>query len=351
MPNRRSFIAGMLAAGLVPKPTWADVGSPAFLSAGMKQDGAYVLCGLSAEGQITFELKLPARGHAAAGHPKVAQAVAFARRPGTYAIVLDCVSGRQIARLSAPPGRHFYGHGVFSADGDLLFTTENEFEAARGRIGVWNAQNDYERIGEFSSGGIGPHDIKLMPDERSLVVANGGIETHPETGRTKLNLPTMQSNLSYVSLDGELLEQLRLDRDQQKNSIRHLAVSGQGAVAFAMQWQGDLAADLPLLGLHQARSGHLELAEQASVRRLNGYLGSVAVAKDGLHVAATSPRAGVVQNFAGVALVGETSLTDVCGVAATNAGFIVTSGQGLVRHLSGQTKSHNIAWDNHLIAI
>lgn len=79
MPNRRSFIAGMLAAGLAPKPTWADAGSPAFLSAGLKPDGTFVLCGMNTEGQITFELPMLARGHAAAAHPTLAEAVAFAR--------------------------------------------------------------------------------------------------------------------------------------------------------------------------------------------------------------------------------------------------------------------------------
>ena len=61
MGDRRSFIAGMLAAGLIPKPTWADVGSPAFLSAGKKPDGSFVLCGLCAIGQITFEKRAATR--------------------------------------------------------------------------------------------------------------------------------------------------------------------------------------------------------------------------------------------------------------------------------------------------
>ena len=200
MPNRRSFIAGMLAAGLAPKPTWADAGSPAFLSAGLKPDGTFVLCGMNTEGQITFELPLPARGHAAAAHPTLAEAVAFARRPGTYAIVLDCVSGREKAHLAAPPRRHSYEHEAFSVDGELLFTTENDFDAGRGVVGIWDARSRYSRIGEFSSGGIGPHDIKMMPDGETLVVANGGIATHPETGQTKLDLPSMRTNLPTEKL-------------------------------------------------------------------------------------------------------------------------------------------------------
>ena len=48
MTNRRHFIAGMLASGLVPAPTWADAGGPAYLAAAGLRDGSFVLCGINA---------------------------------------------------------------------------------------------------------------------------------------------------------------------------------------------------------------------------------------------------------------------------------------------------------------
>ncbi|WP_298838211.1 DUF1513 domain-containing protein [uncultured Roseobacter sp.] len=351
MASRRSFLAGMLAAGLMPRPTWAEAGGPVCLSAGMKRGGGFVLCGLDASGQITFEVPLPARGHAAAAHPTAAEAVAFARRPGTFATVLDCISGRETARLQAPPGRHFYGHGTFSADGELLFTTENDFEAARGVVGVWHARKGYARIGEYGSGGTGPHDIRLMPDGQSLVVANGGIETHPDTGRTRLNIPTMRPNLTYLHPDGKILDRVEPGGELSKNSVRHLAVSGTGTVAFAMQWQGDLTADRPLLGIHDRTTGITGFLPGASVRRMHGYLGSVAITADGGSVTVTSPRAGLVQNFRDGNLVSEVALQDVCGVAVSDAGFMLTCGTGLAKPASGVGLVHPIAWDNHLVPV
>lgn len=350
MATRRSFIAGMLAAGLSPKPTWADAGDPAFLSAAMKPDGRYVLCGLGHDGAIRFEISLPDRGHAAAAHPMSPDAVAFARRPGTYAIVLDCRTGQTRARLEAPIGRHFYGHGTYSANGDLLFTTENDFQAATGIVGVWDVKSRYKRIGEFSSGGTGPHDIKAMPDGKTLVVANGGIETHPETGRTKLNLHAMRSNLTYLRLDGTLDAKMELGSEHQRNSIRHLAVAENGDVAFAMQWQGDLASDLPLLGVHSLRRQHLQLHADASVRAMQGYLGSIAFNNATNQIATTSPRSGVLQVFGRNGLENSTNLADVCGVAASNRGFVITTGSGVFRASSSSILSHPVAWDNHLIA-
>ncbi len=351
MADRRAFLAGLLATGLAPKQGWADAGSPAYLSAGRKPDGTYALFGLGADAGIVFELPLPGRGHAAAAHPTRPEAVAFARRPGRFAIVLDCALGREKAHLAAPEGRHFYGHGAFSADGRLLFTTENDFEAGQGIVGVWAADEGYRRIAEFSSGGVGPHDIKLMPGGGALVIANGGIETHPETGRSKLNLPTMRSNLSYIGLDGRGIAQLQLDDGHRKNSIRHLAVAQDGTVAFAMQWQGDLASDLPLLGLHRISQPDAALMPEAGGRRLNGYLGSIAISDDGQAIAVTSPRGNLLQEYRRGLLAREARIADVCGVAMAQTGFMATSGTGRIALPNGGAVTHAIAWDNHLIRI
>jgi len=351
MATRRSFIAGMLAAGIVPKPTWADAGSPDFLSAAMKPDGSYVLCGLSNKGAIVFAVPLPDRGHAAAAHPSRPEAVAFARRPGSYAIVLDCRTGQSLTRLEALPGRHFYGHGTFSADGDLLFTTENDYDVAAGIVGIWDTRTGYSRIGEVSSGGIGPHDVRLMPDGKTLVVANGGIETHPDSGRTKLNLPTMRSNLSYLTLDGAIVDHMHLGPEHQRNSIRHLAVSGSGDVAFAMQWQGDMSADLPLLGVHRLDRGQIELCQGTSIGTLQGYIGSIAINDTHNTIAVTSPRAGLMQVVEEGAVIWQMSIADVCGVVTEGTGFLVTAGTGRIQMSAEAYFDYQLSWDNHIIRV
>jgi hypothetical protein len=351
MPKRRAFITGLLAASLSPNSVWADLGQPAFLSAGKKPNGDFVLCGLRADGSISFERRLPSRGHAAAAHPKTPEAVIFARRPGTYAAVMDCLTGSLKTRLVAPKARHFYGHGTFSRCGNLLFTTENDIQTGRGMIGVWDVRKTYTRLTEFASGGIGPHDIRALNNQGTLVIANGGIETHPDTGRLKLNIPTMQSNLSYLDLEGRLLGQVQLDAAHQRNSIRHLAVSKDDTVAFAMQWQGDHISETSLLGLHQFSSGSLNLLDHAMAGSLAGYLGSVAISKDGQRVAATSPRAGTIVTFQNKVLKTSAQIADVCGIAASERGFVITSGTGLAGPASFPSWMHSIAWDNHLTAL
>ncbi|MEL6610151.1 MAG: DUF1513 domain-containing protein [Pseudomonadota bacterium] len=349
---RRSILAGMIAACLAPKSTWAEAGNPAFLSAARAADGSYVLCGLSETGDITFRIDLPARGHAAAAHPMRPHAVAFARRPGSFAMVLDCASGDVLQRLHAPVGRHFYGHGTFTNDGEILATTENDFEAGSGVIGLWDARNGYVRIGEIPSGGVGPHDIRTLSDG-TFAVANGGIETHPETGRTKLNIPTMRPNLSYVSVDGDVLDVVELARELHKNSIRHLAVSTSGQVAMGLQWQGDVADKVPLVALHDRATGSLLLNQSHSSKQMKGYVGSVAMSND--KIAVTSPRGATVQilHAQDLSVLQKDSLRDVCGVAHMSAGFVITSGSGDFQVLGDgvRAKQATLSWDNHLVEL
>ncbi|MEM6481390.1 MAG: DUF1513 domain-containing protein [Pseudomonadota bacterium] len=357
MPDRRRFLAGAIAASFTPAPTWAEAGSPRYVSAARKEDGSYALFGLTEHVQIAFEVPLPGRGHAAAAHPRRPEAVMFARRPGTYAIVIDCVSGAPLARLAAPSRRHFYGHGAFSGDGSLLFTTENEYEQAIGLVGIWDTTRGYARIGEFRSGGLGPHDIRALSDGATLVVANGGIETHPASGRAKLNLPTMRPNLTILDLDGDVLSMTELDPALRQNSIRHLATGPDGAVAFAMQWQGDAFDHPPLIGIRKPdETVTLLEADLVSHQRMQGYAGSIAMDHFG-RVAVTSPRGGRCQVFDGSTgqTLSNVALPDVCGVALSEAGFAVTTGHGLVSMNVGMPEDRgayfDVQWDNHLVDI
>ena len=356
LSTRRQFVAGLLASSLSPAATWADAGLPAFLSAAVTAEGLFVLCGINASAQVVFKLRLPARGHAAAAHPLQPIAVAFARRPGTFAIIIDCCSGLAIATLTAPEGRHFYGHGAFSLDGSLLYTTENDFESGIGRVGVWDVTDNYTRVTDFSSGGIGPHDIKRLPKTDILVVANGGIDTHPESGRTKLNLHNMAPNISYIS-DGSIIETVTLGPEMHKNSIRHLAVAGDGQIAFGMQWQGERSPPV-LVGTHR-RSEAVILMKTPSeyLRQMKGYVGSVAFSGKGDAVTVTSPRGGIVQHYclANSTLTKSANLPDASGVAMTAKGVMISSGTGAILNVAhGKTVRHqitNLFWDNHLVEI
>ena len=167
--------------------------------------------------------------------------------------MLPCpTDGRAPTWFNAKADRHFFGHGVFSADGKLLYTTENDYAHAQGIIGIRDATDGYRQIGEFSARGMEPHDVQLLADGRTMVIANGGIKTHPDSGADELNLPDMKPSLVYVDLaTGDLLEEQSLAADLHQLSIRHLALAANDTVVFGCQYRGPEENTPPLLGFHR----------------------------------------------------------------------------------------------------
>ena len=191
-----------------------------------------------------------------------------------------------------------------------------------------------------------------------LVVANGGIATHPDSGRTRLNLPDMRPNLAYLDQEGIIVERIELGPAHQQNSIRHLAVADDGLVAFGMQWQLSTHAP-PLLGLHRpGETVQLLEAPEREHRGMAGYVGSVAFSGSQRRVGITSPRGGSVQFFDARtgAFRGAIRETDASGISRSEKGFAVSTGTGRLFAVpdAGGARiftEHPVQWDNHLVRL
>ena len=335
--DRRLLLAGLTAGPLLPllpRAGRARGTAPTVLSARGDAAGGFFVSGFDRDGALRFDLPLPARGHAVIVRPGGGEAVVFARRPGTFALALDLHSGTARAVWQAVEGRHFYGHGAFAADGRTLFATENDYENGRGVIGLYDAAQGYRRVGELPSHGIGPHDIRLLSDGRTLAVANGGIVTHPESGRAKLNLPEMAPSLTYVdSVDGTLLAEHRLPAELHRLSIRHLAVAPDDRVAVALQYEGPRGDLVPLVGLQRGDRAIALLAAPPAVQRaMRNYCGSACLDSAGRVLGVSSPRGNVATFWAlaDARFLGHTEVEDGCGIAASGrpGGFVITGGTG-----------------------
>ncbi|MGE4279039.1 MAG: DUF1513 domain-containing protein [Magnetospirillum sp.] len=362
--NRRAFLAACAAFGLVPGLTRAaSLSRDIWLAANVAPGRQYALGAFDADGNKVFEVDLPERGHGIALSPDGRTAAAVARRPGTSVAVIDVASGQAIHWLEAPEGRHFHGHGLFSPDGKVLFTSENDYQESVGIIGLWDATDNYTRLGEMSSHGIEPHDIKLMPDGRTLAVANGGIITHPDHGRTRLNLDAMESSLVYMdSRDGRLLEKRILPAALRLLSMRHFDIAPDGTIAMGMQHQTNTEMP-PIVALHR-RGEDLRLLDLPPDIKdmVHNYCGSVAFSPDGSVFAASCPQGSVVTLWRTTdsAFLGTVAIKDGCGIAPGIKGrqLIMTSGrQGVWRWspdgaqaLKGEYVGSR-AWDNHAVRL
>ena len=359
--SRRTLLL-LLAAGLV-RPASVRAGTDPsallpFVTTWQTPEGAFQAGLVSQTGGALQVHDLPARGHGMASDPTGSRVAVFARRPGDFAMVFDSVTGRPIAEISAAPGRHFYGHGCFAADGARLYATENDYEGERGVIGVYDATRGFRRIREFSSHGIGPHEICRHPDGRTLIVANGGILTHPAVPRAKLNLAEMAPSVAFVSAsDGRLLHAVAPPADLHRLSLRHLDVTPDGSVVVVAQWEGNPLDQPPLVGLTRLGAPlTLVSAPQGAQQHMKNYCGSVAYSTDGRSFAVTSPRGGVATLWRHDGrFLASSDLPDVCAVDAIPGGFLLTSGEGwLARLHQGAVQPiarHPRRFDNHLLRL
>jgi hypothetical protein len=329
-----------------------------WLSAFGDRDEHYGVALIDAHGAARTRVPLRVRAHAAAVAPDHRTCVAVARRPGTLAALFD-LDGRLRGSFRADPGRHFEGHGVFSRDGSLFYTSENDYGGERGIVGVRSVADGFRRIAEWPTAGIGPHELALGADGSTLVVANGGILTHPDTGLARLNVDSMSPSLVRLAADsGRVLEHSALEPGLSLLSIRHLAVTPGDDVVFGVQDEGLADPGAPLVGVWR-RSGRIELVAHGATST-HRYIGGVSLDRSGGVAAASAPRDGWVGFFevAGGRWLGEVAADDACGVAPCPlpGAFLVSTGQGALleahrvadRIGSRALATAGLAWDNHL---
>jgi hypothetical protein len=357
--DRRDFLkaagAGFLSSLAPPTLAGTLAADAVFATAFQHRDGAFGAAILSETGKILHTVDLPDRGHDITVDPVSGRSVVFARQPGTFFVVFDRAGKTPPITVESVANRHFFGHGVFSPDGRLLYATENDFDSAAGMVGIYDATNGFSRLGEFPTHGVGPHELLLLGDGRTIAIANGGIETHPDFGRAKLNLATMKPSFVLVDrLTGDLIEKHELPPELHQLSIRHMDTDGSGAVWFGCQHEGP-ATERPALVGRAVRGRELELIEMQPkvLAGFRNYIGSVAANRDAGTIAITSPQgnAYAVIEAASGKVVSVESLTEVCGVAPDRRGFMVTTGTGRIVGPDASSDESDYVWDNHVLRL
>ncbi|MCB4362698.1 DUF1513 domain-containing protein [Hydrogenophaga taeniospiralis] len=298
--SRRGVLLAGAGACCLPS-AWAARADRATLLAAW-QSNAEQHIGLLSVGDTSWSVQrsfvVPTRAHglwAEAG----GSVLAVARRPGDWLLRWQPESG-QTQWHWIGDDRRFNGHVITSADGATLWTTETDLDTAQGRLGVRHAKS-LDKQAEWPTHGMDPHELLALPERLgelpagSLIVANGGIPTLPETGRAKRALDRMDASL--VALDprsGALLAQWRLADPML--SIRHLAwdpVSRRVGVA--------LQAEHPDLPTRQ-RAPVLAVCDGSGLRAateqptLMGYGGSIC-ARPGGGFVVSCPRANRLALF------------------------------------------------------
>ena len=261
--------------------------------------------------QVKASLDVPTRAHGLCVLPD-GSVLATARRPGDWLVRWWPGQTTEPQWLWQQGDRSFNGHVLASADGQHLYTTETDVETGASLIGVRNAHT-LQIVTEWPTHGIDAHELTWDTrsgsgsgkspgpghgDSPTLIVANGGVPTAPETGRVKRDLDTMDS--SIVRLDGrtgQLRGQWRLQ--DKRLSLRHLAWSPDGAtLGIALQAEHDNAATkntAPVLALFDGTALRVVATPEAIASTVHGYGGSMAATPTGWAV--SCPRANGIAMF------------------------------------------------------
>jgi hypothetical protein len=359
MWRRRAFLkaAGAgFAATLLPRRTEALERAELLLATATQESpGRFGARVLTETGKLITAVDLPVRGHDVTYSAQAGRAVVFARQPGMFAVVFDPAGREAPVTIASSEGRHFFGHGVFSPDGTLLYATENDFANARGVLGIFDVAGGYRRIGEFPTYGTGPHEVILLPGGTTFAIANGGIETHPDYGRSELNIATMDPSLAFVDArDGHLIGELRLASELHQLSIRHMAVDARGRIWFGCQFRGAQGERPQLVG-YATLEGDIRLLELPpdALDGLKNYVGGLAVSDDRQSIAVSSPVGGTVLVIDALAQrpAALVVLQHTCGVAPGGTGFIASNGLGTMEGIAGSAvpeQQFDFQFDEHL---
>lgn len=374
--NRRQILK--YAAGIstlsVLRPGWAGASQIAFpneepeaLFVGATlTNGEARWSAVTTNGKLYRSGSLPYRGHGIIPWTEKQGFVLLGRSPSTFGLaVTHLQDAPEEIFFEAAPGRHFHGHACFSQDGRLLYTTENDSRSGAGKLGVRRVDANFEQIDELDLNGIGPHDLLLLPDGRSLAIAIGGILTLPDQPEEKLNLDTMESGLFYVDTE-RLRVTSRYRSPYPQLSVRHLTLDHQGRVWFGCQYEGLPTDDVPLAGFHHPSRPELTFLsiESTDWTSFKQYVGSVAFQMDDRVIAMSSPKGNGIGFWSadeGIYL-GFQSGTDVCALApvqaSPNGHWLVGSGKGKLMALSRKPgdlietfDTLPTQWDNHAILL
>ncbi|WP_370540318.1 DUF1513 domain-containing protein [Acidovorax sp. ACV01] len=372
--NRRHALAmlgGLGACVIAPGHAFAKTGDRVHLAAAWEHQGSFHIGVLSTQDgagqalQVHTALEVPTRAHGLCVLPD-GSVLGTARRPGDWLVRWRPGAGSEPRWLWQDGERSFNGHVLASADGRQLYTTETDAETGASLIVVRDART-LAKTAEWPTHGVDAHELvwdtrggQIQGAAPTLIVANGGVPTVPETGRVKRDLDTMDSSL--VRLDartGRLLGQWRLQ--DPRLSLRHLAWSPDGTtLGIALQAEHDDAAvkdTAPVLALFDGTALRVVAAPEHIAQGIHGYGGSMAATPAGWAV--SCPRAHGIATFS---LQGEwqglVPLSEVCPLAvhgdALWAGGLAASLQDAqaaasVMHPHGQTLQ-GARLDNHWVA-
>jgi hypothetical protein len=200
---------------------------------------SFVLCLFDLDSGGSHTVDLDFFGHGLAVHPLDRRRAALFEKQGPGACELDLAAPGMTRPIKTASNRYFYGHGSYSRDGQVLFSTETDLPTHEGLICIRDAQS-LKELGQFPTYGKNPHDCCLVDGGKTLVITNGGGRIEDSRGLPSVTFVEAAST--------KLLEKLTFPTP--RINAGHLALSRRGDL---------VAASAPREGLPKTSPGGLTM--------------------------------------------------------------------------------------------
>ncbi|GJM17720.1 MAG: hypothetical protein DHS20C13_30470 [Thermodesulfobacteriota bacterium] len=112
---------------------------------------------------------------------------------GSGACEIDLKNMKMVRKITTSNDKYFYGHGAFTADGKMMYSTETYLDNKKGIIAIRDAHT-MRNLGEFPTYGDNPHECQLIDNGNVMVVTNAGstIGTNIEPSVTYIDMSNQQ---------------------------------------------------------------------------------------------------------------------------------------------------------------
>lgn len=263
---------------------------------------------------VELAVDLPTRPHGLM-HLQGDEYLVIARRPGDWFMRLNIRTG-ETARIWQDADRQLNGHSAVY--GKHVYTTETDMLNGSGVLAVRD-KTTLELLDVWPTHGHDPHEMLVLPSgtlgihEPFLLVANGGIQTHADMGRTQLNsLPMDSSLVAMHPRTGKVFNTWTVG--DSRLSLRHMSKHSSGVVGTAMQAHHSTAAlqnAAPVLALLDERG--LRVVEASA--GVKGYAGDIASTPEGFVISCTKNNSAARFDVHG-RLLGSQQAKAACALAA-----------------------------------
>jgi hypothetical protein len=259
------------------------LGGGAFIDLGDGKTQRYGLAGVDVPRRRVSLVATTFLPHGVAINPLKPHIVTTFEKIGPGCAEIDLASGEARRFILPTKDRWFYGHGAYSTDGSLIYSTETVNSTGAGVIGVRDAST-FEYLGDFPTFGDNPHDCHLVENGSVLLITNGG-------GKQGGGQPCV----TYVEVSSrKLLDKYDIAGD--RFNTGHLCPVGRdGLVVVSAPRSGLTPKDLGAVSLRVGGGGLETVSEPAEIAaRMVGEALSVEVHEPSGVAAVTHPDGGMV---------------------------------------------------------